>query len=159
VLTSGKRGWFTDLVAIGGEKVLSRATTYKNMVFFNTFGITSVSAALCGGSNANQSRLYAVDIMTGGAVLDLDNDSTVTASNPDDKSIQSTWGEIPDAPQIIFDKPTAKDGSPCVAGDCVHNEGVNAGSRGAKIDIPSDTDTALGKAGKSVLKSYWIDKE
>lgn len=159
VLTSGKRGWFTDLVAINGEKVLSRATTYKNIVFFNTFGVTSVSAVVCGLSNVNQSRLYAVDVMTGGAVLDLDDDSTVTVENPNDKSVKTTTGEIPDAPQVIFDKPSAKDGSPCVAGDCVHNEGVNAGSRGAKIDIPWDTDTTLGTAGKSVLKSYWIDKE
>ncbi len=145
VLSGGHKGWYMDLKELNGEKVLSRATTYNNKVFFNTFGSTSISAALCGSSNVNQSRLYAVDLITAGAVIDLNSDSVVDPNNPDDRSTTiTTSGDIPSAPHIIMDNP-----STCVQGDCAIKDSVGSG-RG--LDIPLSE-------SKILRKVFWFDKE
>jgi Tfp pilus tip-associated adhesin PilY1 len=148
IFVDGKNGWYLDLVAVGAEKVLSRATTYKNMVLFNSFGVKSVTASLCGVDNVNQSRLYALDLMTGGAALDLDDSGTIVKTDANDRSKKIADGEIPEAPQIVFDDPTAVDGTACVVGNCIRRDGVISGKAPRQALPPV----------QRLRKAFWIDK-
>jgi hypothetical protein len=144
VLSGVFKGWYMNLIALNGEKVLSRATTYNNKILFNTFGTKSITAANCGASNVNQSRLYIVDLMGAGAVVDLDGDATTDPADPADRSKPIDEGGIPDAPHIILDEP-----STCVQGNCIVKD---SGGSGRSVDVPF--------TGSKILRRvYWIDKE
>ncbi len=158
-LSGGKKGWYKDLggaiSGLDGEKVLSRATTYDGIIFFNTFGTTSITQATCGLSNVNQSRLYALDLFNGGPLLDLDGDGTPREA--EDESKLFAVGEIPGAPQILFDKPTSKNGGNCVQGDCIRKDSVNS-AKGEAISIRENGGNGLG-LGAKLRKVYWLDVE
>jgi len=148
VFSSGKKGWYMDLIKTNGEKVLSRALTYNNKVIFSTFGTTSIVPTACDVSNVNQSRLYVLDLFTGDAVLDLNQDGSVGGS--DDRSKKLATGEIPGPPQIIFNDLQSDAGGPCVKDNCIRPEEIGVGkSPATKIPGPYQT----------IRRAYWIDKE
>ncbi len=163
-LTSPHKGWFIDLVKIKGEKVLSRALTYNNMVMFTTLGATTVTITDCGIQSDNFSRLYAVDLMTGGAVLDLDDSGSTNQSTSNagtsvgtgisDTSKQMTSGEIIETPIIRRDELKTKVGGVCSKGDCVRKESVCTKTTSECIDL-----NAANIPPRSVRKVFWLDKE
>lgn len=142
VFAANKKGWYMDLVELNGEKVLSTALTYQNMVFFSSFGTTSITPGVCSPSNVNQARLYALDLLSGAPSLDFDGDSTK------DKSKISTTGEIPDATQIIFNPPTKTGGGGCTQGDCGRKKEVALG-KGEAVTLPPVNE---------LQRVYWIDE-
>ncbi len=145
VFTGSNRGWYMDLTQLGGEKVLSRATTYNNKVMFNTFGTKSIVSSSCGSSNINVSRLYIVDLMTAGGVVDLDSIAGIDKDSDGDRSIEfGQDGEIPGAPHITINEPPS-----CVQGNCAVQDSVGSG-RG--LDVPLNST-------KTLRGVYWIDKE
>jgi hypothetical protein len=145
VLSSAKKGWMMTFSKLKGEKVLSRATTYNNKILFNTFGslYSTGTTSGCGAINVNKTRLYAIDLMTAKSVVDLDTSGAIDTTGTVDRSIEVAEGEIPGAPQILFDQPS------CTAGNCPLSVKVSSG-RGLEIPL-GDT--------KVLRKVYWIDKE
>ena len=112
-LTSS-RGWEVSLPE-EGEKVLATALTFDGVVTFTTL----VPEALATGAGVDQcaapvvqGRLYAINVLTGKAGLDLDPttaDPADPTSNhgsdsitPNDISILVSKGEIPGTPQVLF---------------------------------------------------------
>ncbi len=142
--SGSKRGWYMDLTQLGGEKVLSRATTYNNKIMFNTFGTQSITSSSCGSSNVNVSRLYIVDLMKAGGVIDLDGGGISEDSVGDRSIVFSKDGEIPGAPQITLNDPPA-----CAKGNCAIQDSV---SNGRGLDVPLNS-------AKTLRGVYWIDKE
>jgi type IV pilus assembly protein PilY1 len=66
-----KYGWYIELNANDGEKVLAPPTVFADVAFFTTYTPNSASAAAsdpCAGGNLGVSRLYAVKARTGEAV-------------------------------------------------------------------------------------------
>lgn len=105
-LTSPNRtykGWKLKLgsASLKGEKVLSSALTFNNMVMFTSFGIgdTTLTPQTCDQSTSNVSSLYVLDLLSGGVTLDLNNDGVI---DDKDKPITVAYGEITDTPQIVF---------------------------------------------------------
>ncbi len=145
VLTGSNRGWYMDLTQLGGEKVLSRATTYNNKIMFNTFGTRSIISSSCGSSNVNVSRLYIVDLMDAGGVVSLDGNTAIDRDSDGDRSIEfGQDGEIPGAPHITLNEPPT-----CVQGNCTIQDSVSSGKG---LDIPLNS-------AKTLRGVYWIDKE
>ena len=160
-LTGGNKGWFIDLVKVKGEKVLSSALTYNNMVMFTTLGATTVTITACGIQSENYSMFYALDLLTGAAVFDLDGDTDVkqtttsggisVGAGVSDASKVVTSGEILETPQIVFDKLQASSGGSCVKGDCLRREEVCVNGSSDCIDIPAPN--------RSLRKVFWLDKD
>lgn len=145
VLSAGKKGWFIDLVETNGEKVLSSALTYQNMIMFNSFGTNSITVTACEVGNTNESRFYILDLLTGGPVLDLDESGTVT-TGASDKSKKAATGVILGEPQVIFNKLKAGN---CQKGDCPREVELGHGT------APNTTPTPT----KALRRIFWIDEE
>lgn len=92
-----KKGWMIKL-EYAGEKGLSPAKTFDFRVFFTTFDPTPLDSSSC-NSDPGTARLYAVDLITGGAVEDITNDNNLTK---EDRSITLTHGTIPPALAFMF---------------------------------------------------------
>ncbi|MHC1698472.1 MAG: pilus assembly protein [Geobacteraceae bacterium] len=74
-----KYGWYIKLDENSGEKVLAPPTVFNKVAYFTTYAPnTTVAPDPCQTGNLGTARLYAVDYLTGEAVLDYDtaNDST-----------------------------------------------------------------------------------
>ncbi len=66
-------GWFIKLNLFSGEKVLAAPTIFNKVAYFTTFTPGSSSGLdPCQPSNLGVSRMYAVDAVTGEAVLNYD---------------------------------------------------------------------------------------
>ncbi len=64
-------GWYIELDANEGEKVLAPPTVFANVAFFTTYTPNSAATVVsdpCSGGNLGVSRLYAVNARTGEAV-------------------------------------------------------------------------------------------
>ncbi|MBX2826361.1 MAG: pilus assembly protein PilY, partial [Gammaproteobacteria bacterium] len=94
-------GWYFDLQS-SGEKVLASSLTYNNQVVFTSYipasASNSCSAAVGSG------RVYAVDVLNGNPVSDLDDggsdpDETLTLS---DRYDDLNHNGIPPGPTILF---------------------------------------------------------
>jgi len=96
-----KYGWYIELDANDGEKILAPPTVFANVAFFTTYtpnSASSVASDPCSGGNLGVSRLYAVKSRTGEAVYNWwttdgtddfgENQSTATSkraqAGPDD---------------------------------------------------------------------------
>ncbi|MCF6189584.1 MAG: hypothetical protein L3J51_03825 [Cocleimonas sp.] len=153
-----KKGWKKTLgptTERTGEKVLSAALTYQNKVLFTTFSAKPIAALTTGAvllGNAaqscasvveNTSKFYALDILTGGAALDLNSEAGV-----DDSWVGIGAGKIPTTPQIRYDSYTAASGRGCTENDCVRNQDIHAADR----VIPLAPDRSLPRV-------YWRVRE
>ena len=92
-------GWYYDLDA-KGEKVLGASVTADNKVFFTTYrpalAVGACTTAIGGGS------IYALNIISGGPVLDLNGDGEIDL---EDAELPLAQGGIPPPPlPIITDK-------------------------------------------------------
>ncbi len=149
-----KKGWKYTLNAahIKGEKVLSSALTFNNMVMFTSFGMgdTTLKPKTCDQSTATLSSLYALELLSGKASLDLNGDGTVKQA--DDTSVIVGEG-ILGTPQIVFGEPKSTTGGVCKKDDCVRTHNVCVG-RACFVD----NNTVSTQPGMRPLpKVYWID--
>ena len=68
-----KLGWYIDLES-PGEKGYSKPLVLGGIIFFTTFlPPDGSSASTCSVGGEGSGRLYAIDILTGGAAVDLDD--------------------------------------------------------------------------------------
>ena len=130
---------------------------YQNKVLFTTFSAKPIStpttdavllqnaATSCAAIVENTSKLYALNILTGGAALDLQSVDGV-----DDSWVGIGAGKIPATPQIRYDNYTANTSTrgDCTKNDCVRNQSIHAADR----IISLDPDTSLPRV-------YWRVRE
>lgn len=161
--TGSKKGWkmklnITNLV---GEKVMAAPLTFQNMVMFTTFGLKSVNTSTynnvtCLIENVNRARLYALDLLSGEAAMDLNGDSSI--SNSADSSVEVSSGEILGPPQLIYGDFGASGGGACTETDCKRSFEIHAGNN-PKV-AGSETKVANPiPSSKQLPRAYWIDKK
>jgi len=86
-------GWYIKLDQNSGEKVLASPTVFNKVAYFTTYAPkTTTDPDPCQTSNLGTARLYAVDYLTGEAVLNYDrlNDTAVI----DNKRAKSVPGQV-----------------------------------------------------------------
>jgi type IV pilus assembly protein PilY1 len=84
-------GWYITLSS--GEKVVGNATVVSGGVYFGTNQPTSATPGVC--TNLGTARLYTIDFLNGGAVLDNNHDGSLTTS---DRSTNVPGGGFPPSP-------------------------------------------------------------
>lgn len=92
-----KQGWWIALQS-GGEKVLSSPLILDYQVFFTTYLPASASDSAC-APPAGNARAYLVDLLTGNAVVDLNQDTLETHS--DRFALLNQTGIAPDTKILI----------------------------------------------------------
>ena len=70
------QGWYVTLAS--NEKVLASSDVFNSMVLFTTF--TPVTAAVC-GTGGGDAKLYAINMTTGDAALDLTTGAVLAAGS------------------------------------------------------------------------------
>lgn len=94
-------GWFIDLDAHSGEKVVSTPLVYNKVVYFTTFtpfAVTGVVDKCSETVNSGTARLYALNYKTGESVFhDFDGSPGLTK---DDRSLE-LGGGIPSDPMLV----------------------------------------------------------
>jgi len=121
---------------------------------FTTFALTSAPVETggedsCTSQTNNLSRAYALDLMTGSATADLDGDGVVTDT---DQSVITGFGDIPDSPKLVFNKP-----SNCTNDGCDHIVDVRVGKMGKPL-IDGDTVDGNVNLGDYLPKVFWLNK-
>lgn len=77
-----KDGWFIQLDESPGEKVLSSPTVFNKVLYVTTFLPTGTAVVdACQPANLGSSNLYALDYLTGEAVMDYSGNNIKTAGN------------------------------------------------------------------------------
>ncbi len=149
-----KKGWKYKLNAahIKGEKVLSSALTFNNMVLFTSFGLgdTTLKPQTCDQSTATFSSMYALELLSGKVTLDLNGDGSVDQA--DDASVIVGPG-ILGTPQIVFAQPKSSTGSVCAKDDCVRTYHVCVGRACFADNSTKSTQSGI----RALPKIYWID--
>ena len=117
---AAKSGWFIDLLEGDiKQKVFSEARIFESVILFSTYqGERGNQADVCSATSADgQSKIYALNLLNGSAVLDLSNAiidlETVTEGqqegtiiiNSADRSIGLNTQGLPPAPVIVFPDP------------------------------------------------------
>jgi type IV pilus assembly protein PilY1 len=88
-----KYGWYIKLDENSGEKVLAPPTVFNKVAYFTTYAPnTMVAPDPCQPGNLGTARLYAVDYLTGEAVLNYDTTNDTTTI--DNKRANSTPGQV-----------------------------------------------------------------
>ena len=108
-----KKGWRVDLQS-GGEKVLASPLILDYQVFFTTYLPASASTSAC-APPAGNARAYLVDLFTGNAVVDLNQDTLDTHS--DRFVLLNQTGIAPDTKILIENivKPVVCLGAECTS--------------------------------------------
>ncbi len=93
-------GWYIKFSSRPGEKVMSSPLLFNKIVFFTTYvpGSSSAVGDPCSISSLGEGRLYALDYLTGQAVLNFD-----TSDDAPERSISLGVG-IPSPPTLIVTK-------------------------------------------------------
>lgn len=125
-LFTGKRGWYIQLD--NGEKVLSSGVVSNGVLFMSSYLPESAFINKC-QRVVGSSRLYAMGLLDGAPVLDLNNDGSI------DRSTDLVLPGLPPSPQLLLDG----------TGDQVLLIGTQALS-GGKIG-----------GGKGVRKTRWFE--
>ncbi len=121
-----KRGWFVKFPDLG-EKVLSTSITFEGSLIFTSFvpkAITSGEDISVCSSPGTQGRIYAMNVLTGEASIDLTRDDNV---NDNDVFSTISANEIPGKPQRIFNP------LDCSSGSCKHEVDVRIGKKGSEV--------------------------
>ncbi len=123
----GKSGWYF-VMPQGGEKVLATSVTAQGNVMFTTLvpepEADELVADIC-ASPQTQGRYYSMNILTGKAGSDLNDDGVITDS--DLMSIISE-NEIPGSPQQIFNEPV------CTSGSCSQIVDIRVGKKNSALE-------------------------
>lgn len=147
------KGWYKSLVTGHGEKVLASPIIFMNKVMFTTFATIDNAVATgsddsCSSLASNQTRTYVLDLMTGSATVDLDNDGVVSSK---DESIGISNGDILDTPQLVFNAP-----SNCTNEGCNQHVDIRVGKRLVPI-VDKDTVSGNVDLGEFLPKVYWLN--
>jgi len=140
---AGKKGWYVSFGEVG-EKVLASSITFEGSILFTTLVPQTIDpnqAELISACAApvTQGRLYAMDLLTGEASMNLDNSATPEPTDNDVFVIISS-GEIPGTPQRIFNR------LDCTGGSCDHDVDIRVGKKS----------TQAGTTNVSRIESvYW----
>ena len=120
---AAKSGWFIDLLEGDiKQKVFSEARIFESVILFSTYqGERGNQADVCLATQADgQSKIYALSLLDGSAVLDLSNanidldggtggtggeNEGVVVINSADRSIGLSTQGLPPAPVIVFPDP------------------------------------------------------
>lgn len=126
-LDSDDAGWRLSMVRSLGEKVLSRAITYRNTIYFTSFSPGSTASACSTAPGTN--RLYKVDLLTGDPILNLDESVDAENLTEDDRSRILKQGSIAPQVEILFtaDNPTV--GTECVGTECAVSDKSSLATR------------------------------
>ncbi len=144
---AGKRGWYVKF-GQSGEKVLATSITFEGSILFTTLVPKTIDAnqaeliSAC-AAPATQGRLYAMDLLTGEASMNLDNSAD---PEPTDNDVFATISasEIPGTPQRVFN------GVNCTGGSCTHDVDIRVGKKSSQA----------GTANVSDIESvYWNTPE
>jgi type IV pilus assembly protein PilY1 len=116
----GAPGWKLELREGGGlgEKVLAQARTFDNQVFFTTFtpaGMTSGAGCV---PSPGTNRLYAVNLLSGAPVTNLDGPDDGSPLDAADRSVEIK-GSI--SSEVVFMFPSADDPEGCMGDECAPN--------------------------------------
>ncbi|MGB0845967.1 MAG: PilC/PilY family type IV pilus protein [Thiolinea sp.] len=173
ILETGKRGWYLPL-SHRGEKVLAPSITFLDKVLFTTFAQAKAdgSDSIAGPCQPLETtaRAYVLDLLTSKPVANLDRkppaDPAAKIDTTHDDFVVAGFGEILDAPQLIFSKLTASGGGSCQQNDCQQSVSVRIG----KLELPV-LDLGNTKNGSSadykesvdlttlLPQLYWRDQE
>ncbi|MCF6188847.1 MAG: hypothetical protein L3J51_00035 [Cocleimonas sp.] len=160
IVSANKKGWKMPLTdSSTGEKVLSSALTFQNKVLFTSLVINEVtvnnySNNVCSLNNNTQARLYALDLLTGDAVLNLDGDPADTT----DTHVTVTGGEILETPQIIYGDFVDANGGACTTSECARTYSIHAGKGPSKANSNTFTSKPI-PVSKTLPRVYWLDKD
>jgi type IV pilus assembly protein PilY1 len=89
-------------IALGAnEKVLSSADAFASIVFFTTF--TPTTATVCGGGGGD-AKLYAVNLTTGDAAIDLTSGGALPAGTAAAAAAKNIGTGIPSRPIVTIDQ-------------------------------------------------------
>lgn len=100
--TYSKNGWRLDLPASGDkEKNLSPSVTINGVVSFTTYSPSANLSDPCATIDGN-SYFYAIDLHTGKASLDLNQDGTLNPLLDRKTDLQQTGGGIPGPPTVVI---------------------------------------------------------
>jgi type IV pilus assembly protein PilY1 len=102
------QGWFFRLA--GDEKVVAAADVFAKTVFFSTF--TPTSAVAC-GSGGGTAKLYAVNMLTGDAAINLNTGQTLSTGESALTWARGVGAGIPLRPIIIINQ-SGNAGNPSV---------------------------------------------
>lgn len=102
------QGWFFRLA--GDEKVVAAADVFAKTVFFSTF--TPTSAVAC-GSGGGTAKLYAVNMLTGDAAIDLTTGQTLSTGESALTWARGVGAGIPSRAIIIINQ-SGNTGNPSV---------------------------------------------
>jgi Tfp pilus tip-associated adhesin PilY1 len=91
------QGWYVPLAS--NEKVLASADVFNSDVFFTTF--TPTTAAVCGGGGGD-AKLYAVNMTTGDAALNLTSGTVLSPGTAALSMAKAIGTGIPSKPIIIM---------------------------------------------------------
>ena len=160
-ISGGKRGWKISLNRsdLTGEKSLSSSITFQNKVMFTTFGIASITTSTnnnveCGMESKHKSSLYVLDLITGKAAIDLNDDGSVNDASDSFVNI-GPGGDIPDTPQIIRGDFKSSTGGECTNTNCGRSFGIHVGP-GKEIAGSSSLAT---KSVKTLPRVYWLGQD
>ncbi len=98
VVPNDAAGWRLSMVEDDGEKILSAATTFDRLVFFNSFSPVAKVSSCAGGIGLN--RRYQVDACNGRPVTNLDG-----SADSDPLSVEDRFGLLSQAgiaPETVF---------------------------------------------------------
>lgn len=151
-----KKGWSVKLPA-DGEKVLATSVTFNGSVVFTTL----VPKALTEGEGIDQcaapatyGRLYAIDILSGKAGLNLKKEIDETDLTDNDIVTVPISKVIPGKPHLIFNPPSLdeeKDADGKVINTlCVHEVDIRVGKRKSQVS---------GYDACKLESLYWSDPE
>ncbi len=138
-----KKGWYASF-GQSGEKVLASSITFEGSIIFTTLvpeAIDPDQAELISAcaTPATQGRLYAMDLLTGEASMNLDNSTDLEVTD-NDVFLPISSGEIPGEPQRIFNS------LDCAGGSCEHDVDIRVGKKS----------TQAGTTNVSNIESvYW----
>lgn len=155
-LSSGKKGWYKNLNQRLGEKVFSDALTYSNMVLFHTLSIDASAGQLansCETQNKTDSNLYALNLFTGGAILDLDNSGDINKTSDQSKYISS--GNILGSPQVVYKPITVSSNGSATRPIEIMSGNASSIKLTGQSSIKKDTKSLKLK---DIHKVYWFDK-
>lgn len=159
LLDGSHKGWLFDLPNTG-EKVLAPAVTLLNKVVFTTFATDADPTPDPCAPPANKARAYVLDLFTGKAVANLDR----SADGSKDKAVVAGLNEILDAAQVIFQHPSAADGTACTQADCRQGVEIRVGKMNIPLmDADNSNNTGENMAEKTDLtnllpRMFWNDR-
>ncbi|CAA6813629.1 MAG: Unknown protein [uncultured Thiotrichaceae bacterium] len=132
LVQTDKKGWSVQFSAVG-EKVLGGSLTSHGKVVFTTLvpDVYANSSTTVCGIPATQGRFYALDILSGEAAVDLDDDGGDPDAN--DMFTVVSANEIPGDVQVIFNAPSDDTGGDCSEGNCVQNVDFRVGKKLSQI--------------------------